>query len=102
MRVEDISPTGNNTTLKQPGSQQSTGGRGLCVAGSRDGKRLYIGNNAGVWRSNDGGKNWKHMERPQPKSGTVAVPGAILSLNVYDLAVAKDPNVAFIARKTAA
>jgi hypothetical protein len=93
MRVEDISPTGNNTTLKQPGSQQSTGGRGLCVAGSRDGKRLYIGNNAGVWRSNDGGKNWKHMERPQPKSGTVAVPGAILSLNVYDLAVAKDPNV---------
>jgi hypothetical protein len=93
MRVEDISPTGNNTTLKKPFSLQSTGGRGLCIAGSRDGKRLYIGNNAGVWRSNDGGKNWKHMERPQPKAGTVAVPGALWSLNVYDLTVAKDPNV---------
>jgi hypothetical protein len=93
MRVEDISPTGNNTTLKDPVSLQSTGGRGLCIAGSRDGKRLYIGNNAGVWRSNDGGKNWKHMERPQPKAGTVAVPRALLSLNVYDLTVAKDPDV---------
>lgn len=93
MRIEDISPTGNNTTLKQPASQQSTGGRGLTIAGSRDGRRLYIGNNAGVWRSNDGGKTWKHMERPQPKPGTVAASGALLALNVYDLAVAKDPDI---------
>ena len=50
MRLEDISPTGKNTTLKHAGFQQSTGGRALTVAGSRDGKRLYIGNNAGVWR----------------------------------------------------
>ncbi len=48
MRVEDINPTGNNTTLKQPLSGQSTGGRGLTIAGARDGQRLYIGNNAGA------------------------------------------------------
>src|SRR5262249_53452175 len=93
MRIEDISPTGANTTLKDPGAQQSTGGRGLTIAGSRDGKRLYIGNNAGVGRSNDGGKTWKHLQRPQPKPGSVAVPGALLATNVYDLAVAKDPDI---------
>jgi hypothetical protein len=93
MRIEDISPTGNNTTLKKPASQQSTGGRGLTIAGARDGKRLYIGNNAGVWRSNDSGNTWTHMERPQPRPGTVAVPGALLAMNVYDLAVAKDPDI---------
>ena len=93
MRIEDISPTGNNTTLKQPGSQQSTGGRGLTIAGARDGQRLYMGNNAGVWRSNDSGKTWKHLERPQPRPGSVAVPGALLAMNVYDLAVAKNPDI---------
>ena len=93
MRIEDISPTGKNTTLTRPEKQQSTGGRALTVAGSPDGKRLYIGNNAGVWRSNDGGLTWIHMERPQPRPGTFDVPGALLALNVYDLAVAKNPDV---------
>ena len=93
MRIEDISPTGNNTTLKQPLSQQSTGGRGLTIAGSPDGKQLYIGNNAGVWRSSDDGKTWGHRVRTEPKAGTVDVPGAMLGLNVYDLAVAKNPYV---------
>jgi hypothetical protein len=91
MHIEDISPAGNNTTLTQP--WQSTGGRGLTIAGARDGKRLYVGNNAGVWRSNDGGKTWTHLERPQPKPGSVAVPGALLAMNVYDLAVAKNPDI---------
>lgn len=93
MRVEDISPTGNNTTLKQPLTGQSTGGRGLTIAGARDGQRLYIGNNAGAWRSNDGGKTWQHLDRPQPKPGSVAVPGALLAMNVYDMAVAKNPDI---------
>ena len=93
MRVEDISPNGKNTTLTQPGSQQSTGGRALTIAGTPDGSRLYIGNNAGVWRSSDSGNIWTHMERPQPKARTVAVPGALLAMNVYDLAVAKDPEI---------
>ena len=69
MRIEDISPTGKNTTLKDPNFQQSTGGRGLTIAGSPDGRRLYIGNNAGVWRSKDGGLTWTHLERPQPRPG---------------------------------
>ncbi len=73
-------------------------GRGLTIVASPDGKRVYAGNNSGVWRSNDGGANFIHMTRPQPPQGTTSVPGALLSLDVYDLAVCiTDPNIVLAA-----
>jgi hypothetical protein len=93
MRIEDISPTLNKTRLTTSAAVQSTGGRALTIAGVPDGRRLYVGNNAGVWRSNDGGKTWTHLERPQPKPGSITVPGALLAMNVYDIAVAKNPDI---------
>ena len=90
-QITDVSPTPERTKLTFSG--MSATGRGLTIAASKDGKRVYIGNNAGVWRSDDSGVNWKHMVRPQPKKGSTSVPGALFCLNVYDLAVAKDPDI---------
>ncbi len=89
LRIEDVSPVLDPTltVIKLSAAEQSASGRGLTIAASPDGKRVYLGNNAGVWRSNDGGVNWEHMTRPQPSGTSTSVPGALLPLNVYDLAV---------------
>jgi hypothetical protein len=104
-RFEDISPDRDHFTrdldsalFHNPPQWQSASGRGLTIAGWIDGKRIYAGNNSGVWRSNDGGENWRHMTRRQPPLGTTSVPGALLSLDVYDLAVCPtDPNIVLAA-----
>lgn len=93
--IEDVSPTPERTTVSM--DNQSASGRGLTIAASPDGQRVYIGNNAGVWRSDDSGLNWKHMVRPQPKPLTTSVQGALLCLNVYDLAVASKPDIVLAA-----
>ena len=85
MRIDDISPRDNNTTIRLGRDVQSTSGKGLCVDISFDGRRAYLGGHSGVWRSDDGGETWWHPEWPQPPQGSTAVPGALLAPNVYDL-----------------
>ncbi len=87
LRIDDISPKIDGTTITQPDWYQSVSGKGLCIAMSADGQRVYLGGHSGVWRSDDGGANWTHLERPQPTGGLVYVGGALLSPNVYDLLV---------------
>ena len=85
--IKDISPTVDNTTLKISGLSQSVSGKALCIATSKDGKRVYLGGHSGVWRSDDGGETWRHLQRPQPPADQFDVPGALWVPNVYDLLV---------------
>src|SRR5260370_1063186 len=78
-QISDVGPIPERT--KPTAGGQSASGRGLTIAASSDEKRVYVGNNAGVWRSDDRGVSFKHMVRPQPKKGSVSVPGALLCLN---------------------
>ncbi len=90
MRIDDVSPV-DNTTLSL-GADQSVSGKTLCVALSPDGTRAYVGGHSGVWRSDDGGETWWHPEWPEPPAGSFDVPGALPSLNVYDVAIAPSNN----------
>jgi photosystem II stability/assembly factor-like uncharacterized protein len=51
-----------------------------------------------VWRSDDSGAKWRHLEWPQPAAGSTAVPGALLGVTIYDLAISPaDPHVVLAA-----
>jgi len=80
----DVSP-GTDTFGWSSG--HSVSGRAISLAAAPDAKRLYAGTFAGVWRSDDGATTWRQMTRPQPPSGPNAVPGALLSPDVYDIAI---------------
>ena len=98
VRIEDVSPRDDNTTLRIGRILQSVSGKALCCALSPDGFRAYLGGHSGVWRSDDGGRNWRHLEWPQPAVAGAAVPGALPVPNVYDLLVsAADPDVVLAA-----
>ncbi len=98
LRIDDASPFLDRTQLPFPSGWQSAAGRGLTIAASPDGMRVYMGANAGVWRSDDGGINWVQMTRPQPSRHTTTVPGALLVNSVYDIAVsATDPDMVMVA-----
>jgi photosystem II stability/assembly factor-like uncharacterized protein len=91
MRIDDVSPT-DNTALSLGAADQSVSGKTLCVALSSDGTRAYVGGHSGVWRSDDGGETWWHPEWPEPPAGSFDVPGALPSLNVYDVAISPSSN----------
>jgi photosystem II stability/assembly factor-like uncharacterized protein len=83
--VVNVSPVRSRMTFGFNREDQSVSGKGLCVAMSADGMRLYLGGHSGVWRSDDGGMTWTHPERPQPLQGATNVLGALLPTSVYDL-----------------
>ena len=85
MKIVELGPHIDTSDLSYPGSYQSVSGKQYCIACSPDGLRVYLGGQAGVWRSTDGGQRWRHMERPQPPSTQATVPGALPVTNVYDL-----------------
>jgi hypothetical protein len=84
MQLFDVSPRIDNTDAF---GWQSVSGRALCIAISTDGSRSYLGGHSGVWRSDDAGLNWQHIEWPQPPVGVTAVPGCIPVATIFDLAV---------------
>jgi hypothetical protein len=98
MQILDISPRDANTTLRLSRDLQSVSGKALCCALSRDGRRAYLGGHSGVWRSDDGGASWRHLEWPAPPEGSTTVPGALLGTTIYDVLVSHaDPDVVFAA-----
>ena len=97
--VTDAGPTRDSygPSPKQPNHQPS--GRITALALSANGSRMYAGSFAGVWRSDDGGRNWFQLTRPQPGLGVVQadVPGALLAPHVFDLVASPtDPDVALV------
>ena len=99
MRIDDISPRADNTTtIRLSRDLQSVSGKAWCCALSQRGTRAYLGGHSGVWRSDDGGTNWFHLEWPQPPSGTTVVPGALLGTTIYDILVSHaDQDLVFAA-----
>jgi photosystem II stability/assembly factor-like uncharacterized protein len=70
-----------------------------ALALAANGTRLYAGSYAGVWRSDDAGRNWFQLTRPQPGLGVVQaeVPGALLAPHVFDLVASpSDPDIALV------
>lgn len=87
MRIEQVGPRRDpSTNITIGATGQSVSGKGLSAAISPNGLRVYLGGHSGVWRSDDGGMNWWHPERPQPPRGQ-SVAGALPVPNVYDLVV---------------
>ena len=59
----------------------------LSLAVAANGVRMYTGCYAGVWRSDDGGRTWRQMTRPQPGTFDEEVAGALFAPAVFDLVV---------------
>jgi hypothetical protein len=99
MNIIDISPRDDGTTtLRLPRAFQSVSGKALCCAIAQDGVRAYLGGHSGVWRSDDGGANWRHLEWPDPPAGITAVPGALLGTTIYDVLISPaNPDIVFAA-----
>jgi FG-GAP-like repeat len=81
----DVGPSTENFGIKS--TYQSVSGVIQSIAASSDGQRVYAGTYAGVWRSDDGGRNWRQLTRPQPDEGTTEVRGALGTSDVFDLVV---------------
>ncbi|MEZ5292810.1 MAG: hypothetical protein R2745_17140 [Vicinamibacterales bacterium] len=94
MQIADISPREDNTTRRLGRDFQSVSGKALCCALHPAGQRAYLGGHSGIWRSDDGGASWRHLEWPQPPGTVTTVPGALLGTTIYDLAISPaDPDV---------
>jgi hypothetical protein len=94
--ITDISPRANTFTSgawsAPAGWRQSPSGRTLSLAVAADGRRLYAGSYAGVWRSDDAGATWRQMTRPQPPVDQTNVPGALAVPDVWDVVVSPADN----------
>jgi hypothetical protein len=98
MQIIDISPREDNTTRALGRDFQSVSGKALCCRLHPDGQRAYLGGHSGLWRSDDGGATWSHLEWPQPTGGVVAVPGALLGTTIYDIVISHDdPDIVLVA-----
>jgi hypothetical protein len=83
--ITSVAPNRNNFPPTDPG--HSSSGRMTALALAADGVRLYAGNFAGVWRSDDGGRNWSQLTWPQPGTAiSVDIPGALFAPHVFDIA----------------
>src|ERR1700712_4088636 len=96
LSISDVGPTPGNFVGAAP--QRCGSGRILCLGLSADGRRVYAGSYAGVWRSDDAGRNFRQMSRPQPGSYEALVPGALHAPHVFDIAVSPtDPDLLLVA-----
>ena len=87
-----VGPSPANFAQGNP--RRSGSGRMLAIAVASDNQRVYLGSYAGVWRSDDGGRNFRQMVRPQPSSFDADVAGALHAPHVLDIAVSPaDPSV---------
>jgi len=94
--VSDVGPTPLSFTGSAP--QRSGSGRIVCLAVAADDQRLYAGSYAGVWRSDDAGRTFRQMSRPQPGTFDAAVPGALHAPHIFDIAVSPaNPNIVLAA-----
>ena len=93
-QIEDVSPKWSNTTITLDPTLQSVQGRMLSLACSADGQRVYTGTYSGVWRSDDQGRTFRQMVRPQPDPAQFSMSGELGGWEVFDLAVSpNDPDL---------
>ena len=82
--IRDVGPTRDTFPYN---TGHSAVGRITALALGADGKRMYAGSFAGVWRSEDGGQNWRQLTWPAPDGVIQAdIPGALYPPHVFDIA----------------
>jgi hypothetical protein len=85
--VIDVSPTPFNfPTALLP--DRSPSGRIMSLAVADDSVRLYAGTNAGIWRSDDAGRSWFQLTRPEPSPGQAEAPGSLMAPDASEITVA--------------
>lgn len=65
--IEDVSPQTDTFSVT---TQHSVSGRIASLAAAADSQRLYAGTYSGIWRSDDAGRTWRQLRRPQPAAST--------------------------------
>ena len=94
--IADVGPTPASFQGSTP--VRSGSGRILSLAMASDDQRAYAGSYADVWRSDDGGRSWRQMSRPQPGTYDADVPGALYAPHIFDLTVSPtDPDIVLAA-----
>jgi hypothetical protein len=94
--VSDVGPT--PASLVGSTAVRSGSGRIVSLARSADAQRIYAGSYAGVWRSDDAGRTFRQMSRPQPGTHDADVAGALHAPHIFDLAVSPaDPDIVLAA-----
>jgi len=94
--ITDVGPSPNTFVGATP--QRSGSGRILSLALAADGQRMYAGSYAGVWRSDDAGRSFRQMSRPQPGTFGAEVAGALQAPHIFDVAVSPaDPDIVLAA-----
>ena len=94
--IADVGPTPASFQGSTP--VRSGSGRILSLAMASDNQRAYAGSYAGVWCSNDGGRSWRQMSRPQPGVYDADTPGALYAPHIFDVAVSpSDPDIVLAA-----
>src|SRR5947208_3929989 len=95
--VSDVGPTPPTFSPQAP-FDRSGSGRILSLALAADGERMYAGSYAGVWRSDDAGRSFQQMSRPQPGTFDANVPSALHAPHIFDLAISPaDPDIVLAA-----
>jgi hypothetical protein len=84
--VSDVGPTPPTFSPQAPFDRPGSG-RIVSLALAADGERMYAGSYAGVWRSDDAGRSFRQMSRPQPGTFDADVPSALHAPHVLDLAI---------------
>ena len=86
--IAGVGPTLSNFPRQPANNNHSSTGRITALALGADGKRMYAGSWAGVWRSDDAGATWAQLTWPQPTLTVQGeVPGALYAPHMLDLAV---------------
>jgi BNR/Asp-box repeat len=94
-----VGPKPQTFPRRQANDGHSSSGRITALALGADGRRMYAGSFAGVWRSDDGGESWAQLTYPQPPIGvtSVDIPGALYAPHVFDVAASPaDPDLVLV------
>src|SRR5438034_1675911 len=94
--IRDVGPKPNTFPFS---TGHSAVGRMTALVLGADGNRMYAGSFAGVWRSDDGGRNWFQLKWPQPPFGIVQanIPAALFAPHIFDIATSPaDANLVLV------
>ena len=93
--ISGVGPTPSTFPRRPANDNHSSTGRITALVLGADGKRMYAGSWAGVWRSDNAGQTWSQLTWPQPTFTVQGeIPGALYAPHIYDLAASPaDPNV---------
>jgi len=97
VNIADVGPTAASFA---DDARRCGSGRMLSLAIAPGDQRLYAGSYCGVWRSDDAGRNWHQLTRPQSGSFDANIPGALYAPYIHDLSVSPaNPDIVLAAAR---